>query len=365
MQTKVNTVDAEQFRGTKFFTLTPHKWGNRAKVRDPEAHGAYMAALQAEIEEAKRTGSAPSRAAVAVDGSAPRTNGNGKTGADTSKASLSASKALLVSPPLDELNAYMAKIKDQVCGRFGPAQQSKVLEGIYVVKDELIQDVDATIEEANARLNGSWIDPKTGETQPGYIDAFLDDIPAAIERSRTYPLLKGGLGPLFDPADYEGLRAKLESRFSLECLYIALGIPEDLPPALKAKAAEKFEAKVSAAAEEVTTALYCSLGGFLDNLTDKLAPTEDGKPKVFRDSLIENVRQFCACFDARNFTKDAQLEELVNKCRAILSDSTITPDNVRKYSEVRENTRAKFAEIQEALNGAIETRKARAFDFSE
>jgi hypothetical protein len=359
MTSRVNTVNAEQFRGTKFFTLTPHSYGNRVKVTDPEALRLYAEQLTREIKAAEAQGETveapPTVTAVPKPGKKGR----------KSKASVTATKALLVSPPLEALKAYMTAVKTELCGQFGPAQQSKLLEGVYVVKDELIETVDARIEEANARLSDSWIDDN-GDVQPGYVPAFLEDIPQAIARARDWPLLQGGLGPLFNPADYAGIEERLKDRFSLECLYIHLGIPEDLPEALKAKASEKFEAKCKEAAEEVTTALYTSLGAFLDRLNERLQPQEEGaKPKVFRDSLVENVRQFCECFDSRNFIKDAKLEELVNACRKILQDPNLTPENLRKYSGVRENTRAQFEKISAALTSALEERKGRAFDFTE
>ena len=360
MTTSITAVDVEQFRGTTFFRLTPHRPGNRVKIKDQSKHAAYLARLQMEIAAAKASKegrSAVSLSQVAADQTQPS---NGKT--DTSKTSVSATKRLLVSPALDRLNQHLTETKNAICGTFGPAQQSKVLDGIYVVRNELIETIENQIAEAQARINDTWIDAKTGDVNPGFLPAFLEDLPQAIERARTLPLLEGGLGPLFDQDDYKTLADDWKEAFSLESQWLALGVPEDLPPALKAKAAEKFEKQLTEAAEECKDALRASLGSFLDRLVERLTPDESGKPKVFRDSLIENVRQFCEAFDARNFVKDDQLSALVTKCRKVLSNPQVTPDKVRKYSSVRENTAAQFAEIKRTLDGMIETRKARVFD---
>jgi hypothetical protein len=362
MVQKINSVDVEQFRGTTFFRLTPHRPGNRVKIKDPAKHAAYLAQLREEVE-AKKAG----RRAATVD--AGTTNGassNGRNGGpDTSKASATGTKRLLVSPALDALNEHLTATKTALCGPFGIAQQSKVLEGVYVVRNEFIETIEEKIRIAQDKLEGNWLDPETAEMKPGYLPAFLDDLPAAIERTRTLPLLEGGLGPLFEPADYATIAEDWKEAFSLDSQWLALGIPDDLPPALKAKTAEKFERQMVEAAEECKDALRCSLGNFLDNLVERLTPGEDGKPKVFRDTLIENVRQFCQVFDARNFLNDTELSDLVSKCKAVLQDPNATPEKIRQYSSVRENTAKQFQAIQAELGAMIETRKARAFDLSE
>lgn len=356
---QVNTLNVEQFRGTVFFTFTPHKWGCRAKIKDPAKHREYLDRLAAEICAKKGQGAKPTTANVAADLEPMR---NGAT-TDTSRAAATGTKRLLISPKLDALTEYLTSAKDKVLGMFGVAQQSRVLRGLYVLRNDLIEQVNGDIEAAAERLTENWIDEQ-GETRPGFLPDFLASYAEDIEKTRTAPLLEGGLGPLFDPDDYP-TEAELRDKFSIDISWLALGIPEDLPPALKAQAAAKYEKQLAEAAEECKDALRASLGSFLDRLVERLTVAEGEKPKVFRDTLIENVRSFCEVFDARNFLNDTELAGLVAKCRALLTDPKLTPDNIRKYADVRENTRRAFEEIQTTLNAAIVTRKGRKFDFSE
>lgn len=352
---QISTINAEQFRGTTFFTLTPHRWGNWAMIRDSGKHLEYMTQKAAEIAAKKNQGEKIAAAPLAVASD---------SGVDQSKGAVTGKKRLLVSAKLDALNTYLSDTKAKLCGVFGVAQQSRVLRGLYVLRNELIEEVNQQAEEARERLTEPTLDPETGETRPGLVPDFLASYRADIERTRTLPLLDGGLGPLFDESDYPS-EAQLAERFGLDVSWLALGIPEDLPPALKEKAAAKFESQLQEAAEECKGALRASLGTFLDRLVERLQPTAEGKPKVFRDSLIENVAAFVDVFDKRNFVQDGELAALVDKCKAVLSDPKLTPENVRKYADVRENTRQKFEEISGALNKMIETRKARAFDFAD
>lgn len=352
MTQKINSVDVEQFRGTTFFSLTPHRWGNRAKVKNAEAHSAYLDQLRAEIAKSDK----PATQNVSAD---IPSGGKGK-------AAVSATKRLLISEPLEEMNKFLTEVKTSLCGPFGIAQQSKVMKGLYIVQNDFIQQIEDKIAEAQERLTGeTWIDSATGDMRPGYLPAFLDDYSAAIERTRTAPLLDGGLGPLFDSADYPS-KDQLREMFSLDSQWLALGIPDDLPPALKAKAAEKFERQMTEAADECKSALRASLGQLLGNLTERLADDpKTGKTKIFRDTLIENVRSFCEVFDARNFLKDDALADLVSKCRAVLDDKTLDADKLRKYSAVRENTKKTFDEIKGQLDTMIETEKSRQFSLAD
>ena len=362
MTQKINAVDIEQFRGTTFFSLTPHKWGNRAKAANASAHIAYLNQLGAEKEKAKADGQ-EAKANIAADG-ATTADAVAKASRD-GKAAVTATKRLLVSKPLDEMCKFLTEFKASICGQFGIAQQSKVLKGIYVVRNELIQTVEDKIAAAQERLTAETVITESGEIVPGYLPAFLEDYPAAIERTRTLPLLEGGLGPLFDSRDYPSAE-NLAGFFSLDSQWLALGIPDDLPPALKAKAAERFEKQMTDAAEECKDALRSSLAQFLSNLKERLQDDpKTGKPKIFRDTLIGNVRSFCEVFDARNFLKDEALENLVNKSRAVLANKDVTPESIRKYSSIREQTRKQFEEISTELDGMIETSKGRAFDLSD
>lgn len=359
MTTQLSTVNIDAFRGTTFFNLIPQMWGARRQVKNLDAYAQYLQQLGKEVEAAKaaKEGRNVSIAAAAVEGA---TVGR----IDFSKlATAPPPKRLLVSASLDALKNFMKGTKKQICGPFGVAQQSKVLKGIYVLRNEMIKPVDEQITAAQAKILESWVDD-AGDIQAGYLEKFLETYEQDIENTRIAPLLQGGLGPLFDRSDYPSAEV-LKDQFSLESQWLSIGVSDNVPEEIKEKAKAQFQSRMTEAAEECKDALRVSLAGFLQRLTERLTPDESGKPKVFRDSLVENVRQFCQVFDARNFLQDTELETLVGQCRTILEDKTVDAEKLRTSTDVREGVREKFAEIQGKLDAMIETKKGRRYDLAD
>jgi hypothetical protein len=57
------------------------------------------------------------------------------------------------------------------------------------------------------------------------------------------------------------------------------------------------------------------LSKLVSHLTERLSGQEDGKPKVFRDSAIDNLREFFERFRHLNIRSDEQLDALVNQAQ--------------------------------------------------
>lgn len=328
MTTKISTVNAEQFRDAVFFSMTVRRWGNRAQIKDMSALDAYRALRNGKVA-----------------GGSVESSGSDKN--------VKITKILVRSAKLDSINEFLSVTKDRLCGRFGKALPSKVKEGLFVVSKALVQEFEDDLRAAVSKLADLVEDFTANDYENAINRARLNDVNAEEDP---------GLGPLWNAKDYP-TADRLAKTFGLEWQWLALGVPEDLPAALRAEAAEKLEKQMTEAATEVRSALYSQLGEFLDHLVDKLTPGQDGKAKIFRDSLIENVQSFCACFDARNFLRDDTLAAIVAKARAVLDG--VTADKVRKYESVKENTRQAFTAIKAELDKAIETMPGRIFDLDE
>lgn len=325
----ISTVNAEQFRNAVFFSLSVRKWGNRAKVKDEAKLREYLALLNAK------------------DGETVQLQSNGES---VSAPVTKTTKPLVRSDKLDELNRFLSETKSNLCGPFGKANPSKIKDGLFVVSKALVQEFEDT-------LNGAL-----KEMRDKYLPAFLDDYQPAKDRARNDPVKQGGLGPLYNEGDYP-LSGELAQLFGLEWQWLALGVPEDLPAALRAQAAEKLEKQFTEAAEEVKTALRASFAELIGHAVERLAPNEDGKPKVFRDSMIGNIQQFIDVFTARNIMNDTELQQLVDKAQEILVEAN--PDSLRKDMTVRDTIKKKFEEVKAILDPMIETKKSRKFQLED
>ncbi len=325
MSSSINSINAEAFREAVFFSLSISRWGNRAKVKDTSKLAEYLAMLNAKEGES----TAPIQSSVTTESKAKST------------------KQLIRSTALDNLNEFLNQTKAGLCGTFGKANPSKIKEGLFVVKKTLVQEFEDTLAAA------------LKEVREKHVPALLDEYGTAIENARSKPVKEGGLGPIFDAKDYPAPE-ELEQLFGLDWQWLALGVPEDLPAALRAQAAEKLEKQFTEAADEVKTALRVAFQELISHAVDRLTPGEDGKPRVFRNSLLENIQGFIDVFEARNIMSDDNLRNLVDKAQEILIG--VNPDDLRKQEDVRKATAEKFAEVKQALDGMVETVRGRALE---
>lgn len=365
--TTITTVNAERFRDTVFFNLTPHRTSFARKVSDPLKYVQFLEQASEEVRilaaaEGKSFEEALGSRAKFMDpelaGALTRALKN-TTSKDGKKVRFpSINKPGLQSPALDRLNEFLNDCKARLIGPFGIAQQSGFMEGVYIIAKSLVEQAEDLLGQFEHRLYNDWTNDK-GETEPGYLAAFLADYPAAIERARTLPILEGGLGPLFEASDYADVE-RVRAQFWLEWNYLSLGIPDDLPPRLKAQAAAKYERKLADAFETVRDGLYTSLGKFVDTLVSNLTVAPGEKQKRWHASTVENIRNFCQVFDAKNIVNDDQLAAMVNEAKALIAD--VSADDLKQFASARENTLAGFQKIQTAIQAAITTRKGRKFE---
>lgn len=337
---KINTINVEQFKDRIFFTLTPHRWGARAKVKSAEAHREYLRLKDLPLDSADNNG-----------------NGNGASYTPTNRSEVdktTTTKELLDSEKLDAINEFINDAKDRLIGKLkGLANPSFIARGIYSLKKSDIARVESMLEDASRKIRN--------ELAP----AFEADFEPAKLRARDLPCNRGGLGPIYDESDYPSAQ-DAASKFSLEWSYLALGVPDDLPAELRAQKEAEFNQKLTDAYEETINALRVSFAELIAHATEKLTVAPGEKPKVFRDSLIGNIDSFIEAFTSRNMG-DAALEDLVNKAKAIVrpNGETIDPDKLRKFANVRDNVREQFASIQSTLDGMIVERKGRKIDLSD
>lgn len=373
--TGLRFLNVERFQNSFFFNIHLRRGGFRVKVRDGAKLAAYLGQLAQEItglraqlqseglsekDIAKRLRQETTAAgAVELD---ERTLAAIASGTVTLPKTISTTKQLLVSPALDELNEFLTATKTRLCGPFGVAVPSRINEGLFVVPASEVEKFEADLRAAVAKLRHPFITQEM-DNHPGYIPAFVADYEAAKERARTLPLLKGGLGPLFDPSDYPEA-GKVAGLFGLEWGWLALGVPAGLPESIRAEAQAKFQSQVDEAASEVKSAMYVQLNELLQHMRERLTTAPGEKQKVFRDSALGNILQFVEVFNTRNsIFNDATLAGIVGQVKTVLQG--VTPDKVRQFSAVRDNVANQFAAITEELDRQIETRKGRKLYLDE
>lgn len=92
-------------------------------------------------------------------------------------------------------------------------------------------------------------------------------------------------------------------------------IADDIAAELKAQYAQSYKSSV----ESMQRDLWGRLKDVLDKMQDRLAPDADGKPKVFRNTLISNARDVCELLKVVNVMNDPELEAARREVEMMIS----------------------------------------------
>jgi hypothetical protein len=81
----------------------------------------------------------------------------------------------------------------------------------------------------------------------------------------------------------------------------------------------------------------------LSRMSERLEDSDDGKRKIFRDSLVENAVEVCGLLKSFNITNDTRMDEM----RKQLEDAMrgVDADSLRDSDSLREQTKRKVDSI--------------------
>lgn len=239
---------------------------------------------------------------------------------------------LIESKEYDAITRYMDKAKVWVMDR---CVRSYLENGLFAVKLDMVDEIDGYLRDANKAL------------KEGFIPTLLDGYEAAKERSRT----DGELGRFYREEDYPTAQ-ELATLFSFEWRWITLEVAKDLPPEIRKREIIKMKQAIADAQAEIIRALREGFGEVVKRMIERLGKEDDGTPKKFKDTLIENFNDFFETFDARNLMNDAELAAVVANAKSILKD--VQPDLLRKNMTMRGKVRTAMAEVKETVDELIQ-----------
>lgn len=180
------------------------------------------------------------------------------------------------------------------------------------------------------------------------LDARYDELKSAARRR---------LGSLYNPTDYP---ATLRGWFDVSWDFPSVEPPEylrQLSPQLyqheAARVAARFEEAVGLAEQAFTE----ELSKLISHLTERLSGSEDGKPKVFRDSAIVNLREFFDRFRMLNIRSDQELDNLVGQAQRIVRG--VEPQTLRDDLPLRQRVASQLSGVQSVLDGLLVDRPRR------
>jgi hypothetical protein len=203
-------------------------------------------------------------------------------------------------------------------------------------------------------------DISTFTVQLTTLQAELADAVEAL--SNQYQELKSAarqrLGRLFNSADYpDTLVGLFEASYDFPSVE-----PPDylrrLSPQLFAEEARRVSARFEQAVQLAEQAFTEELSRLVSHLTERLSGSEDGKPKVFRDTAVENLREFFERFRHLNVRSSQQLDELVSQAQQVVRG--VQPQQLRDDTSLRQQIATQLSSVQSVLDGLLVDRPRRS-----
>lgn len=165
------------------------------------------------------------------------------------------------------------------------------------------------------------------------------------------------LGSLYNPADYPD---SLHGLFQVEWDFPSVDPPsylQQLNPELYQQEAQRVAARFDEAVQLAEQAFVEELHKLAGHLTERLSGQQDGKPKIFRDSAVENLTEFFERFRSLNVRSSAQLDELVSQCQGVVRG--VEPQSLRDNQTLRQSVARELGQVQSVLDDLLMDRPRR------
>jgi hypothetical protein len=166
------------------------------------------------------------------------------------------------------------------------------------------------------------------------------------------------LGALYNPGDYP---VSLLGLFGIAWEYPSVEPPgylQRLDPKLYEQECRRVSSRFDEAVQLAEEAFIGELNRLVSHLSERLSGQEDGKPKVFRDTAVENLREFFTRFQQLNVRSNADLDGLVEQAQRILRG--VEPQQLRDNTTHRQQVASQLAGVQATLDGLMVDRPRRS-----
>ena len=165
------------------------------------------------------------------------------------------------------------------------------------------------------------------------------------------------LGRLFNATDYP---VSLNGLFDVAWDFPSVEPPtylSRLSPELYRQESERVAARFDDAVRLAEEAFLAEIDRLVSHLTERLSGLDDGKPKVFRDSAIENLTEFFQRFRRLNIRSNEQLDQLVEQVQNTVRG--VEPQALRTNQPLRQRVASQLAGVQSVVDGLLVDRPRR------
>ena len=240
---------------------------------------------------------------------------------------LSAGKKLLdtTHPRFRQVTAVRHRAQAYVQGMSLPYPEP----GIRLIRRDDLDEVQCRLTELEQELS----------EQATKLDEAYAELQASARQQ---------LGRLFASSDYP---ASLKEEFGMSWDFPSVDPPDylrRLSPALYREEAARVAARFDEAARLAEQMFLAELNDLVGHLSERLSGQGDGKPKIFRDSAVENLTEFFERFRRLHVGGEDQLDEIVSRAEAALLG--VDAQQLRDAPRLRRRMVENLAEIHHALD---------------
>ena len=118
-----------------------------------------------------------------------------------------------------------------------------------------------------------------------------------------------------------------------------------------------MQARFQEAVQLAESAFTEELARLVEHLTERLSGTDDGKPKVFRDTAVTNLTEFFDRFRQLNVRSSTDLDDLVANAQQVIRG--IGPQRLRDNASLRQHVSAQMAAVQAGIDQLLVDRPRR------
>ena len=262
-----------------------------------------------------------------------------------SPEAIAMSKRLIESASYDAIGALDMSIRNELQRLALPA--SMLRKGMYLVPLASLERVEHMIMAYQVQ-------------REGLISDFIAVYGDAISRARET------LGPLFREDQYPD-RDAVRSAFGVKISYVSFEVPgklRSISEQLYNREKAKLTATIEQAGDEIRRGMREALAQLVGHLQSKLSEKRpDGRPAIFRDSAVQNIKDWLELLPTRNILDDTDLEVLAGKARQLLDG--VAASDLRSDVLLRERVSGQMTEIKASLDTLVTSQPVRKFSWND
>lgn len=260
------------------------------------------------------------------------------TAGDADTKMINVSKRLLDSTRLKAIEQKDAEIRQYL---YRKALPSLFKQGVYRIPIPNIERDESYLRQAM-------------EERASMVEAFVaeyeNDKAEAAERLRN----------IYNPMDYPDVN-DVRASFKMRWRWINFSTPnviQQISAQMWENERMKAQMELQEAANEIRDVLRMGMKELVDHMYDRLSGN-----RIFRDSMVKNMREFLEDFSSRNITDDNELQNLVGQARQLLDG--VDPEALRRNETVKETVTEGMGRIRQCLDEMLQARPDRAITFDE